>query len=71
MRSEPQLHHLDCFGLIDRDYRTDDEIRALEQDKVFVIGVAEVENLFCTDGILRIINQQLCRHKSKISNYRI
>ena len=61
MRSEPQLHHLDCFGLIDRDYRTDDEIRALEQDKVFVIGVAEVENLFCTDGILRIINQQLCK----------
>ncbi len=65
MRNEPQLNHIECFGIIDRDFRTESEIRALARQKIFALGVAEVENLFCTEGILRIINRHLNKTDEK------
>lgn len=59
MLNEPQLHHIECFGIIDRDFRTDNEIASLAENHIFVLGVAEVENLFCTEEIMRIINHHL------------
>lgn len=59
MCNEPQLNHIKCFGIIDRDFRTDGEIAKLAGDNIFTLGVAEVENLFCTEEILRTINKHL------------
>lgn len=59
MRAERQLHDKECFGIIDRDFRPDTEIDALEQDKIFALQVAEVENLFCVKEILEIVNSQI------------
>ncbi|MDR2410828.1 MAG: DUF4435 domain-containing protein [Bacteroidales bacterium] len=56
MKAEPQLHNIECFGIVDRDYRPDEEITALENSGIFILQVAEVENLFCVEEILRIIN---------------
>jgi ABC-type cobalamin/Fe3+-siderophores transport system ATPase subunit len=52
------LHHLRVFGLIDRDYRTSEEIENLKKEKVYCLNVAEVENLFLEESILRYYHRQ-------------
>ncbi len=61
LRSNNQLHHLQIFGLIDRDRRTAQEISALQNDHIFTLDVAEVENLFCTREILELVSARLAR----------
>ncbi|MBA4257340.1 MAG: hypothetical protein C0445_15910 [Polaromonas sp.] len=61
LRSNPQLHHLQVYGLIDRDRRTQPEIAALQTDNIFTLDVAEVENLFCTQEILALVSARLAR----------
>ena len=61
LRANAQLHHLNVYGLIDRDRRPQIEIDALERDNIFCLDVAEVENLFCTREILSIVSTQLAR----------
>lgn len=46
------LHHLKVFGIVDRDYRNENEIDALRSANVYYIEVAEVENLFLTEEVL-------------------
>ena len=48
-------------GIIDRDRRSEEQIRALERDKIYTLSVAEVENLFCTPSILKFMSSQLKR----------
>ena len=57
MRANQQLHDLECYGLIDRDYRCDTEIDNLRRDGIYVLDVAEVENLFIVEELLQAINQ--------------
>lgn len=61
MRGSPQLHHLQVYGLIDRDRRPPAEIASLEKDGIFTLAVAEVENLFCTEEVLKIVSTRLAR----------
>ena len=61
LKSNPQIHHLDVFGIIDRDRRVQAEIDNLEKDSIYVLSVAEVENLFCTKEILEIVSSRLAR----------
>lgn len=58
-KANSQLHHLDIYGLIDRDRRAEEELRALESSNVFALLVAEVENLFCTPEVLEIVINKL------------
>lgn len=61
LRLNSSFHHVSVFGLIDRDYRTDDEIQSLSNDGVFCIDVAEIENILLNEETLRLIaaNQRL------------
>ena len=43
------------FGLIDRDYRSEHEIEALRNDGIFALDVAEVENLFLVEELIRLM----------------
>jgi energy-coupling factor transporter ATP-binding protein EcfA2 len=61
LKANPQIHHLEAFGIIDRDRRVPAEITKLEQDSIHVLNVAEVENLFCTREVLEIVSNQLAR----------
>lgn len=61
LKANPQIHHLDVYGIIDRDRRVEAEIDKLKQDSIYVLGVAEVENLFCTKEILNIVSSRLAR----------
>lgn len=51
------LHHLKVFGIVDRDYRNENEIDALRSANVYCIEVAEVENLFLTEEVLRVFHK--------------
>ena len=61
LRSNTQLHHLQVYGLIDRDRRTAPEIAALQLDNIYSLDVAEVENLFCTQEVLALVSARLAR----------
>jgi hypothetical protein len=61
LKANSQLHHLAVYGIIDRDRRVAMEIAGLEWDSIFVLQVAEVENLFCTKEILEIVSRRLVR----------
>lgn len=68
MNDNDQLHHLKAFGLIDRDYRPQKEISALEKKNIRVLDVAEVENVFCIESIMNAINKHLLRTDSEYVN---
>jgi len=61
LKANSQLHHLQVYGIIDRDRRPQHEIVKLEQDSIYVLNVAEVENLFCAQEILEIVSNRLGR----------
>lgn len=56
MKNNSQLHDLQCYGIIDRDYRSDYEIEAYKNDNIYTLKVAEVENLFLVREILDVVN---------------
>ena len=61
MRANTQLTHLNAFGIVDRDRRVPEEISALESHGIYVLEVAEVENLFCCEEIVALVSQTLER----------
>ncbi|NNP74044.1 hypothetical protein A7P53_01520 [Acinetobacter defluvii] len=54
-----QLNGLDIYGIIDRDRRTDHEVQVLENDKIFTLKVAEIENMFLIPEVLEKIRENL------------
>lgn len=50
---------INVYGLIDRDFRTENEINKLMKDGIFCLNVAEVENLFVVPDLLDIMEIQL------------
>lgn len=61
LKANTQIHHLEVFGIIDRDRRVPAEIAKLEHSSIYVLNVAEVENLFCTKEVLEIVSNRLAR----------
>ncbi|MBQ4156625.1 MAG: DUF4435 domain-containing protein [Clostridia bacterium] len=58
-RGYEHLNPIEVYGIVDRDFRTDAEIAALQEDGVFCLDVAEVENLFVVPELLDIMAVQL------------
>lgn len=55
MRNNQSLHHVEAFGLIDMDYRTQKDMQALQESGIFPLNVAEIENILCIPEILEIV----------------
>lgn len=47
------MHHLESHGIVDRDRRTDKEVEYLRRKSIMVPDVAEVENLFLLEDVIR------------------
>ena len=60
-KSNSQFHHLKVFGIIDRDRRSNEEIEALLHHEIYTLDVAEVENLFCIENVLKFLSVKLAR----------
>ncbi|MBD2435813.1 DUF4435 domain-containing protein [Nostoc sp. FACHB-110] len=73
LKASHQLHHLNIYGIIDRDRRVEDEITELLNDGIYVLEVAEVENLFLTPEVLELVSKKLARNPEddfkKVSNF--
>ena len=72
--STSRLHELRAYGIIDRDYRSEEELDALEKKGIYSLKVAEVENLFLVEPLLRILAKHFyCQNAEnaiqKIKNY--
>lgn len=59
MKQNSHLHHLICYGLIDIDFRTEEEIYSLLKNGIYTIDVAEIENLFLVEELLITVNKIL------------
>lgn len=53
--STAALHEIKAYGIIDRDYRSEEELLALRAKGIYCLEVAEVENLFLVDPLLRVV----------------
>ena len=59
LRRSENLHHVEAFGLIDRDNRCDDEVKRLANDYVFALDVCSVEALYyCSDAMAAVARRQ-------------
>ena len=58
-RNNPTLHDNEVYGIIDRDFRSDYEIVQYKTDGIYTIGVAEVENLFIVEELVRLVAAHL------------
>jgi Protein of unknown function (DUF4435) len=55
------MHALDAWGIIDRDYRNDDEIARLKSWSVHTLSISEIENLLIVEGVFRAVAHHLRR----------
>lgn len=58
-RTYEKLNAINVYGIIDRDFRTEGEISALQGDGIYCLEVAEVENLFVVPELLDIMETAL------------
>ena len=59
LRSSEEQHHVQAFGLIDRDDRQPDETEKLATDGIFALDVCSVESLYyCSDAIEAVAHRQ-------------
>lgn len=67
------IHNLNVKGIIDRDYLSQNEIDAYKNDGVETLNVAEVENLYLLEPVLRIVAEHLALNANdvvgKVQNY--
>lgn len=65
-RNNQALHDCDVYGIIDRDFRSDYEIEKYREDCIFTINVAEVENLFIVEGLVRLIASHMAKDQGAV-----
>lgn len=58
-RAYEKFNAINVYGIIDRDFRTNEEIAALQNDGIFCLDVAEVENLFVVPELLDLMEELL------------
>jgi uncharacterized protein YbcI len=49
------LHDLECKGIIDRDFRTDENVEYWRQRGVFCLNFSEIENLLLSENVLSAV----------------
>lgn len=65
-RNNLELHDCNVYGIIDRDFRSDDEINAYKSHGIYVIDVAEVENLFLVEELVRLIATHMGKNPDEV-----
>lgn len=65
MQSLRAMHHIDSYGLVDRDRRSDAEVEYLREKNILVPEVAEVENIFLAPGVVAVMAEIRGRNAAK------
>ena len=61
-----RLHHLQSRGIVDRDRRTEKEVEYLRRKNIWVPDVAEIENIFLLESVIRIMARRRGRDPEKV-----
>ena len=62
------FHHLDSFGIIDRDRRPASDLAKLNSKGIWVLDVAEAENLLLDENIVKSIANHMGRNPEETFN---
>lgn len=62
-----QMHHLDSRGIVDRDRRTDVEVSYLRRKNILVPEVAEIENVFLSEGVIAVMARRRGKDAGKVA----
>ena len=62
------LHNLECKGIIDRDFRTDEDVEYLRQRGVFCLNLSEIENLLLSENVLSAVATSLYRTEDEAAH---
>ena len=49
------LHHCNVYGIIDRDFRSEYEIKKYKENNIYTVNVAEIENMFSVEELIKVI----------------
>lgn len=60
------MHHLDSFGIVDRDRRTDYEVKYLRGKNIMVPEVAEIENIFLLEGVMALMARRRKKSPARV-----
>lgn len=63
-----KFNNVNVYGIVDRDFRTENEIDSLKNDGIFVLEVAEVENLFIVPELLSFMQKHLGCQEDVVNN---
>lgn len=66
---EKNFHNIHAFGIVDRDRRQDGDLVKLNEKKIWVLDVAEVENLMLEETIVRIIATHMQKDPNEVFNH--
>lgn len=58
-REGKTFHHVECIGIVDRDYLEDGQIESLERSRIYALKVAEAENILLLPEIITLAAEQL------------
>lgn len=60
------IHKLESLGLVDRDRRTEEEVAYLRRKNILVPNVAEIENIFLVEDVVRIMSRHRKRNPEAV-----
>lgn len=60
------FHHLDSYGIVDRDRRSPQEVAYLRDKKILVPEVAEIENILMLEGVIRAVAHARGRDANRV-----
>lgn len=56
-----EFHHIQSFGIIDRDRRTDIEISHIKNPNIWIAGVAEIENFLLVEEVVKQVASNMMK----------
>ncbi len=63
------MHHMDSYGIVDRDRRDDGEVQYLRTKKIMVPEVAEIENLLLLPEVVKAVAQFTEKPVDRVVNH--
>lgn len=60
------FHHMDSYGIVDRDRRDEGEVKYLRTKKVLVPNVAEIENILMLEEVIRTVASRHRKDEDKV-----
>lgn len=67
-REQQSFHHIESFGIIDRDRRQKADIVSLNKKGVWVLDVAEAENLLLLEPVVKSVAEHMGKNPNDVFN---